>query len=80
MTPTGALVTMTAGNDFVLEKANGLTCIEGSGTSISVGDEEFGWTVEGGSGNPDKLRRRFSCWSCKVIAVKGAGAEGSSEL
>jgi hypothetical protein len=80
LTPAGALVTMTVGKDVVLEKANGLTCIEGSSACISIGDEASGWTLSGGSRNPDKLRGRICCWSGRGVAAKVVGAEASSAL
>ena len=80
LTLVGALVMMTVGKDVVLEKANGLTSIEGSNACISVGDEASGWTLSGGSGNPDKLRRRICCRSRRGVAAEVVGAEASSAL
>ena len=64
LTPVGASVTITGRNEAVFERANGLAANEGSGASISPGDEAIGWTLQGGSGNPDRLGRRCRRWPC----------------
>jgi hypothetical protein len=55
LTPVGTSVIITGRIDAVFERANGLTANEGSGTSMSLGDEAIGRTLQGGSGNPDRL-------------------------
>ena len=42
LTPAGAPATMTAGDDVVLEEADGLTFIEGFRACSSIRDEPFG--------------------------------------
>jgi hypothetical protein len=39
----------------MIERANTLIANEDSGASMSSGDEATGWTLQGGSGNPERL-------------------------
>jgi len=61
LTPVGASVMVTGPSDAMFERANALTANEGSGASMSPGDEATGWTLQGGSGNPERLGGHWPC-------------------
>jgi hypothetical protein len=64
LTPVGASVMASGPNDAMIEQANALTANEGSEASMSPGDEAADWTLQGGSGNPERLGGRCWHWPC----------------